>query len=82
MVDNIGQCTTLGYGMAVCTFTAKSRLIFGCNGDRLALGQTNPPVRIDDPDADSKLARTTNKIDARLSSDIRMLAGTRCRYFS
>jgi integrase len=67
MVDSDYRKATLGYGMAVCTYTRKDSPYFWLQwGTSCHRTNQSSGVRIDDPDADFKLAKTINKLEARL----------------
>ena len=67
MVDNEREETTLGYAMAVCTYTRKDSPYFWFQW-RSSNHRRNESsgVRLNDPDADLKLAKRINKTEARL----------------
>jgi integrase len=67
MVDSGYRKATLGYGMAVCTYTRKDSPYFWLQWGQ-SDNRTNQSsgVRLGDPDADFKLAKAINKIEAKM----------------
>jgi hypothetical protein len=67
MTDSGCEQTTLGYAMAVCTYTRKDSPYFWlqwANGKRRV--NQSSGVRLSDPAADIKLAKRINRIEARV----------------
>src|SRR6266700_3216989 len=67
MVDSGVLKVTLGYIVSVCCYTRKNSPFFWLKyGPRNLEKYESSKVRIDDPDADYKIAKKINKIEARL----------------
>jgi integrase len=66
MIDSACESTTLDYAMSVCTYTRKDSPYFWLQwgADNYRVNRSSG-VRLDDPDADLKLAKRINKIEAQ-----------------
>lgn len=66
MVDSGVRQATLGYGMSVCTYTRKDSPFFWLKWGTAAGESKSSGVRLDDSEADYKIAKQINRIEARL----------------
>lgn len=67
MVDSVARTVTLGDIVSVCCYTRKHSPFFWLKyGSRNREHYESSKVRIDDPDADYKIAKKINRIEARL----------------